>query len=960
MLVEGLKRRPAHSSATEALIEFYTEGVGSPGLEHDVVSALDRTPDAGRSIDRVYQRLIEVDAGSMVSDFERAAREAGYEVAEPAPPVEKGTREDARASEPTPESEPDPEEEPRPHTREADDEPQPDPPKPESKQSKPARDAPPEPEDETPADEPTTDERSSEPGLPYRRFVVGLIVLAALCGAGYYAWTWIGPVRAELVLDGHLRELDPSRTSELDKAVEWGRESGLSKSALRERRDFVEAIRSIEHRKAFGMDYDPTTTWGLSAKALAALTRDDVETAVRASTKLDRAADPNQLARMWTRARVAEYRGRIGVAQGLYRRARKQFPNFIPFLTGSIRLAFYRLDESVFDRRLQELLSASPDHPYGALTHVEFPRFASSSDSETGSPLEDMEDADSAFIQLIGKYLLAVEALEAGRYGHVVGLTSQIVEQQRDCGPALWVRAAARAALFSVEKADADYGRIVELPGLSREFQSRLQYIAPSVLTRAGRPDLGAKYIKPGLGAISVQPSGKGAVEDTKSVVSRASKYDNASGGDISEQLKRRVELARIRVMLELGHLTRATSLVDELPASRESTRLALLRAELDVRGGRRIAGPSDWARDSASTVERIVDAYYAGNFEEAIERGEALLEKETDVWAVRLVALSYAATDRGRRALKTLEQLEDDVVAAPQVERVRSRILARLATGNASAGSSEDRFEQVEPTSVTGAVDMAAIMLWKHRIEDAEHWSGSALARCSEFPEANWFEGLVLRLQGKESKARRYLRRSWRADSESGRLALELGYVNLAIENYEHARDLFYRALLANSASLEAIRGLGRAYHGFSDREGKWNFERILKNYDDRASRTIHAAEVLRWLGVFYGTRSGNDAGKKYLDRAMEKAGRRPFVLLELARYHEARGDREAARRLYVDALEKDSTLADAHLGLARVAKAAKNRRMLRTHLRRYLDLQPAGEHAHWARTTLSSLEAD
>ena len=76
--------------------------------------------------------------------------------------------------------------------------------------------------------------------------------------------------------------------------------------------------------------------------------------------------------------------------------------------------------------------------------------------------------------------------------------------------------------------------------------------------------------------------------------------------------------------------------------------------------------------------------------------------------------------------------------------------------------------------------------------------------------------------------------------------------------------------------------------------------------------------------------------------------------MLLELARFHQARGAYEDARRLYVDVLETDSTVAEAHLGLAKVAEATEDAETVQTHLKRYLDLQPAGRQAEWARSKL------
>jgi tetratricopeptide (TPR) repeat protein len=321
------------------------------------------------------------------------------------------------------------------------------------------------------------------------------------------------------------------------------------------------------------------------------------------------------------------------------------------------------------------------------------------------------------------------------------------------------------------------------------------------------------------------------------------------------------------------------------------------------------------------------------------------------------MVALSYAATDRGRRALRTVSEAETSVRAMPSTERVRARILARLGGADAPAGGSVGRVEALEPTSVEAAVDLAAAGLWMHRLDAAEQRSRAAVHRAPAHPEANWLRGLVLRMRGARDNSEPYFRRSWRAQEKSPRLALELGYVHLAEQQYERARDLFFRALLADPGSLEAIRGLGRAYHGFAPSKGKWNFQRILENYESDEDRAVHAAEVHRWLAVFLGSRSGAEEALEHLERARSLAGDRPRLLLEFARYRESRGALEAAHTRYMEALERDATLAPAHLGLAKIAGKRDNTRGKRTHLRRYLDLHPEGTDADWAREALREL---
>ncbi|MFB6373965.1 MAG: tetratricopeptide repeat protein, partial [Bradymonadaceae bacterium] len=696
--------------------------------------------------------------------------------------------------------------------------------------------------------------------------------------------------------------------------------------------------------------------------------RDDLEAAVRAATKLSRTRPRDDLVRIWTRGRVAEYRGEIEAARRLYRRGRVTYPDFVPFITGALRVAFVQFDRKAVDRLVNRLNDRNPDHSYGLLAEVEFPRVGGSRDGEAEEKNdgEAAATSESVFIQAVRRYRQAVSALYGGRFEKAVDRASELVGRRDHFGPAFWVRAVARAALFEVEAASGDFGRIAGLSGLARRYQWQLRRVAPTMLAAAGRPDLGAKYIVPGEGPIPVRPRRPGRdgagdkAAERETIVPRTSRWNTAGSEESFAKLKRGAELARIRVLVELGHHGRAARLLAALRDRTEDreSRLAVLAAEIEARRGRRPAGPGEWARESASREARLVDAFYSGRFDRAIELGGKLLEETPSVDLVRYVALSYAATDRGRRALRTLERADLSVLARPALDRVRARIVSRLWHRDAPQTRGIDRLEGLEPTSTQAAVDLAAVMLWKHRVEAAESWSQKAWKRAPDYPEANWMRGLILRLRD-GGQSERFLTRSWRADGDGVRLSMELGYANLGLDKHERARDLFYSALLADPTSVEAIRGLGRAYHGFSPRKGRWNFERFLENYEGEPSRAVQAAEVLRWLGVFHGVREGHEKGRTYLDRAVDRAGRRPVLLLELARYHRARDQRDEARRLYVDVLERDSTMAEAHLGLARVAGASDNEATMQTHLNRYLDLQPTGRHAAWVRKQLDELEA-
>jgi uncharacterized protein HemY len=225
---------------------------------------------------------------------------------------------------------------------------------------------------------------------------------------------------------------------------------------------------------------------------------------------------------------------------------------------------------------------------------------------------------------------------------------------------------------------------------------------------------------------------------------------------------------------------------------------------------------------------------------------------------------------------------------------------------------------------------------------------------------EANWIKGLILRQQGEFSKAESYLRQSGRDWDDTAGLLIELGYVSLALENWDEARKSFYKAFLKNRESIEAVRGLGMAYAAVRSEVAVRDLSRIEEALPQNARFSPVRGEALRWLAVVEGVREGNTDALSYLEGAMKEVGKRPDLLVERARFHEARDQRAEARKLYAAALQGNTTLASAHLGLARTALQDGDESVARDHLERYLEVEPRGSGAQWARKRLASLNED
>jgi len=980
VLVEGIKNHSDRDEALRKLMDYYTDGVESPGLERDVAAALAEHPQGDRLASRVDERLEASGREAMARDFRRAAADRGLKVTRFEGREDVGKENERRsAREPAARSAPVPSESGgseagRGEARE---------------QGQRARDG------ERRSDLDGAEQGEVVDGSPSSAAGGGLISavrgrsVAALAVAGaaiavFAVWSsyWRQGGDAESRLGEYLRGADPTRGGALREFETWANREGIPEAEMREGRAFLRAVRALEAGETHRAPSDPTTAWGYSAGAMSALSKGDLREGVRLESKLERRYRSKKIVRQWTSGRVAEYRGSLSRARRLYERCRTGAGEFVPCVTGGLRVAYAQFDADEVRRLLDRLSSIRGSHPYLRLGRIRLPRtglprFAGDRTETKKPPGEADGPGESEFLSLLETYAAARDAAANRRFERAARLAGNVADQRSHFGPALWVGAVADLARFELERADRRLEQIVDLPGLARTYRWYLVAVAPEMFTGAARPDLGAKYVLPGFGALPTAPEsgagdrpgrdgspdaeiGRAEVGSEGPVVPRTAHWTyDRSNAPVSRSVVEAAYLVRLRVTLEIGRHEAVRRMLEELPEVRARRRtLELFRAEFAARRGRRPAGPEEWRWERARPEERLVDAYHSGRFDSAIEVGEDLSrEVQAAGRVVRMVALSYAATDRGRRALRMLSRAETSVRATPRKRRVRARILSRL--GGTGTGSDDifEAFRRVAPTSVEAATDLAAGGIWGHRLEASKRWSKIAVRRAPDHPESNWVRGLVLRMDGARRESEPFFRRSWRARGTRPRLSLELGYVHLAADRYRRARDLFFRALLADPESLEAIRGLGRAYLGFDASRGEWNMERILENYESDEESAVHAAEVLRWLAVFRGSRSGKEAGFQALEEARTLGGERPSTLLEFARYYEARGRMEEARDAYMEALEKDATLAPAHLGLAKIAGRRDNTRGKRTHLRRYLDLQPEGADADWAREELRAI---
>ncbi len=787
--------------------------------------------------------------------------------------------------------------------------------------------------------------------------VTGLVSLVILTFIG---WRYLRGDTVRQRADAAIETLDPVSPKPVFEALTRARRRGLEGPQLRERRAFVEAVNALATGQDSGAvtdalsDKDPETPWGWAARGSLALVEGDIEAAERVAARLTRTLPPDHLLRIWVRGRVDEARGRLAEASESFRKGTARHPQFLAFLLGQLRIAVRQMDESRLQPLLAGLAKEAKSHAYLQLRLLKWPTLFRSGSAEKVQPLT----VPGAFGAALDAYTRAHRALRRHDYGSAVKASTEALVVDPRFSPARWIRATARAALFRAEAADEDFEVLRGRGSLAARWRCRLHGVAPRLLSDAGRVDLGSEYVSTQLGVGSSVPG--------ESAVTAPAVGTEDICAEQPAKLRARVALAAADTAANHGDLMTARQWLDSLwpdddPSADLAERHQRLEAMLDVRGGRRPIGPGEDPDSSVGESIFVMQKYLEGDIETVVDEGGAWLERRPDdSWMLRWVTLAMAESGRGRRALESLRRADIPPVFAADHRRLEARVRARLANGEAVRPPPTEWAVSEGASGVDFQIDATAVALWTQHMDRALEHAEAAYRRQPRHPEVNWWRGMTLRALDRRAEARQYLRRSWRASPGGPRLAMELGYVNLAAEEYTRAADAFFRALLADPKSVEAIRGLGRAYAASNPDEGRWNFKRILENYGTTGSDAVYAGEVLRWLGVFRGSRDGEARGGESLERAREVAGNRPVILLELGRFKLARQEFEEAKDWFLKALAKDSTLAEAHLGLAKVGVQSNDTRLVRTHLNRYLALKPAGDESDWARTRLDSIRSN
>lgn len=826
---------------------------------------------------------------------------------------------------------------------------------------------------------------------PRAVLIAGVVILLLLVGFGLYRWDDMRVTSRIHRLDAMLTQFDPEQADAFEQALQKAIQATVGESkALRELQNFAKAVTAIESaaENIAQPDDEPVTSWGAGALVLWAIDNNDIERALAETVKLE-FTHPDSLSALWVRGRLLEHMGDRAAAQKKYEQTTQQFPRFVPAYLGMARMAARSLDLQGWNQSLENLQKVSAEHPFHRLKLE--PALDEVLLSAPSAEASEASDAPDGRLQLAAQalkhgrfyaamltYNFALEALDEANHAVARGLAEQAVEYD----PGLRI---ARVLLGALEAMDGDVELASErfLAAVSSVHASDhasialrmlVQRVAPLSLSASGRADLAIMFTSPVAPAPIEHAELEGRQPSALEELLKEQQAKRPAALDLltaelvgAHPAAARALLARAYTLNALGA---GAQVAESLPVltedSPEARQAALEQLVAHIVLNQRQEARRQLGRIAEQSVERhtaeAIFAHLEGRFSDAIEQGNiAYAARPEDPRVLRPLVLSLIESRKGREAITILEQAKVAPIWRGELESLKVRAYARLAMREMLSkellNQLVDGCAPAEQYSLNQQIDLITASLWLRQNHCAkERIQRSALT--PEHPEWTWVSGLYYRAIGERDRAAVLFRKSWRSDQNNPELLVELGSMHLEFERYELAQEAFYAAILRDRGSIEALRGISRTYYAYDRPRGRRDLARMLSNLGSAPHYGPQRAELLKWLAVLHGLREGAPEALSYLEQARQEVGDRADLLIELARYHEARREFAIARIQYANALQKNSTMPEAHYGLAQMAIHAGDYRVASDHLKRFIALTPAGKEQDQAQAQLVQIQ--
>lgn len=815
------------------------------------------------------------------------------------------------------------------------------------------------PESAERADESSREMPAARPGR--RRLVILAIASVVVLGAGFVGWQLVG--QPDSAAENEVETIDSQildTANRADLPEELGVVSGSTNAVSKQvaRKLYVEAAFAVDWGEPLAEPISGESKWHLAYSALYHAKSGDFERAIVDVTRLEQRF-PETTVALWARGVVDESRGQYESALQAYEQGARASSSFVPFRTGQIRILTRQGRSYDGGDAFEELARLNAAHPYLVVSEARRPDRQQLFGGSSGGPSdrEDWPTQTTDVPRIVEAVVLLDEAMASADVAMSKEALDRAVSLEPDLAAAQLYLGVYRAEALEIEKAEQAFEAARSVAGLATDLRWLVQVAAQRSLAGAGRPDRALRFAPP------FEFDGADAKDAAANWVPESVTRPIAPETTLSSEAAIASLGLRSLLLADLGMRSTAQNQLEHARSRTEShPYLQLVEVQLRIGEGDRNAAIRARRRMKQGPYRELALAavsLHDGDYDVVVEAAQrATGAPETEHMAMRYEVLSLAASGQVRQALSRLDTWEPGPAVAAERRVLQMRILSQVDPDAGRVEESYTAFVDAEPKGVTRRLDLAATDFWRKRFDAAARHLEAASRLAPEHPEVNWLLSLVARSSESVGDVSEYLSNSWRSQSGDAALLLELAQIQLELERFPQARQLFYRALLADRTSIEAIAGMGRAYMGYDRARGRRDLQGIADNYGSDSRSLAPRAEVLRWLAVLHGVRDGSDDGHAYLERAVALVGETPPLLVERARYHEATGETDEARRLFARALERNSSFAGAHLGLARTALSGGDRQVAKTHLVRFLDLRGSGDGVEWAREKLAELD--
>ena len=995
LLVNGLRRQPDRDEGLDLLLFVYVHHIKQPGMETELLRALQFQSDRDELLRFTIDKLEEVGKPIMAASLEEEAAAQGVAVAEPVV-IEQAMEENPGDGDERSRSRPQAEEivigDARPHSGQfvttsegatdggpkegihLDD----DPvnvadgkgdvdeiehrreehsdevlPNRDIKQSAPAeashnkRQAPGAKVQSQARTTPPTERRQRWSSMSTKRQILmvagGLLAAIILGSVTVVGWQHARDLQYIRAVDRAMISFDAQAPQETLEVIENARTPTRGRdSELDERELFVTTLIALDSEETLGEESwisAPQTSWGLAASAFLLAGHGEWEEAMQFVNFLER-AHADTLAAYYTRGRICEARGQLECALGRYRRVVVHFEDFIPAHTGLMRVSAHRFDREEWERASEALARSRSDHPYLMLSWMD-PFEEEGDESWWEGEVEQLANGDR-FVALMIQAAQVVKSVRREEWQQGRERCEETEFEELGLLPVLDIACAkAAAGTLDAEATNAYLKAAGADPARDGRFFRKLQWVAPRVLVDLGRAEQAISFAIPFDGNSTEGEEGD-LSERIEALESRRPVHFSPPSGE-PDKYEAKALLSRARVLNALGATEWARQSVEpliQMEGVRDRAYFELLWSHLvegDGQGAQAVIGEVE--DGSLARGGRALIAYLEGDYAEAYAiLDDVDVSKEPRL--VRAKTLALHADGRGRHAIATLDTFGGGLDMLSLLP-VRERVFARSDSG----ADGEDPEQDEKISGLNFHIDRGTAKLWRRDLTTAERHLSAVLEAAPNHPEANWKMGILRRVQGREAEAREHFRNAWRGDEDSTELLIEAGRVQLEAGEYERARQIYLRALLRDRRNVEAIEGLGKAYEAGNPARGRRDLPDLLRNYTTTAGDAPARAELNRWSAIVHGSREGEEEAFRFLEAARDIGGDRVSVLVEKGRYFEARGEWKEARQHYGTALRINPTVPEIHLAIARVTETMGQSEAAREHLEQAMRLRPVAE---------------